>query len=1270
MQRTGTAVRAWRSFVVVLAAFAALTALAGCKGGIGNIAAGNGPLPEVSPLPFPALPSLVRQIGPKGQVDTLAQIIIRFKDDLIPLEAIESPDQQSKLAMFDIQPPLPGHFRFLTPKMVGFQADRALPKATRIRVTLKAGLSDLKGNTLAHDLAWTFATEPIQLTNLPTGEAPRPLKPTLEIQSNLELDQSSLDRHVQLTPKNGSPVAISVKLEKEATPSPDDYAAANQKFDPSARLYVYAVTPQRDLEKATTYTLSFDPGLIPQHGNLPSDKSFSGEFHTFSPLALQDVSAYGQPGADGAYGRFTTGSPQLDFNNGLDAASAAKNISIAPAPLNAANLVQAYDGESTISINPGLLMPNTDYTITVAPGLKDQFGQEFGNTQTERFLTGDIAADIWAPAGFNIFPADKRLQLIVSTVNLPKNSGLRIALKSVTPQALVYHDSPQDLVDLSQASDLFIAQKKNAQTNYTVPLAQRLGGATGMLAYGVTGFTYSYEDQGTMHDRVPSIFGAVQLTNLGVFAQWFPRSGLVRVHHLSDGSPVQGSQVDLYVSGVSDKSIASGSPCAGGTTDAAGALRLSYDSLRSCYAAQSSHTEGPELLVVAHDGADWAYSRTSTYSGAYGYGIETSWSDGSPQTRGIIYSDRQLYQPNEKVWLTGVAYYLESDALHQDRHATYALKIQDPSGKDTAYGDVTTNDYGTFAKQITLKPNQPLGYYQVSASGGRGLTIQGQFRVAEFKPPNFKVELKLDKEFAGVGDSVAASAKSSYLFGSPVVGGKYTFFVTRDQTSFTPKGWDQFTFGRQWYWPEQPPSVTSDVLQTSGTLDAGGNATQPVKVANDLPYPMNYRVDMQTTDVSNLSVADSKSFTALPDTRLIGLQSDYVANQGKPFSVQVIVTGPDGAVKDGERVHIELQKMQFAAATQVVEGGQTTRHAVEYKTVDSADVRSGTTPQSASFTAKDSGIFRIRANFVGAAGDASATDQAIWVTGEEIVDWGDLNKDHLGIKLDKTKYKAGETATALVQSPYQEAELYFAVIRSGVIYRSVQHVKGGAPKVQFTVTPDMMPNAAVQAVLVRQGKPLAQTEPGSLATLAQVGFAPFSTSLDDKYLKVQIAPQQAKVRPGGQQTVKLALSDSKGKPKQGQFTVIVANEAVLQLTGFRPPDLVTTVWAQQDITQRFADNRPQVVLQQPASPLAKGWGYGGGFLAGAAGTRVRTNFQPLAYYNGSVTTDSGGHAQVSFKVPDDLTTWRVMAVAIGSSAAGSGDELRLRDHGAPLLTGP
>ncbi|MEM9162917.1 MAG: Ig-like domain-containing protein, partial [Cyanobacteria bacterium P01_F01_bin.4] len=148
------------------------------------------PLPEVAALPTPALPDWIESISPTDQAEPLAQIRIRFKSPIVPLESLES--SSDVLDNFELTPKLPGQFRLLTPRMVGFQADRALPKAARMQVTLKAGLGDLQDHQLDQDLAWTFNTEPIVLTNLPGTDGrrgsendPIDLEPTLALDSNV-----------------------------------------------------------------------------------------------------------------------------------------------------------------------------------------------------------------------------------------------------------------------------------------------------------------------------------------------------------------------------------------------------------------------------------------------------------------------------------------------------------------------------------------------------------------------------------------------------------------------------------------------------------------------------------------------------------------------------------------------------------------------------------------------------------------------------------------------------------------------------------------------------------------------------------------------------------------------------------------------------------------------------------------------------------------------------------------------------------------------------
>ncbi|MCB1630124.1 MAG: hypothetical protein KDI48_20520, partial [Xanthomonadales bacterium] len=53
---------------------------------------------------------------------------------------------------------------------------------------------------------------------------------------------------------------------------------------------------------------------------------------------------------------------------------------------------------------------------------------------------------------------------------------------------------------------------------------------------------------------------------------------------------------------------------------------------------------------------------------------------------------------------------------------------------------------------------------------------------------------------------------------------------------------------------------------------------------------------------------------------------------------------------------------------------------------------------------------------------------------------------------------------------------------------------------------------------------------------------------------------------------------------------------------------------------------------------------------------LRTNFNPLALFAPSITTDADGHAQVDVQLPDNLTRYRIMAVAVaGENQFGSAE---------------
>jgi uncharacterized protein YfaS (alpha-2-macroglobulin family) len=1211
---------------------------------------------EVSPEPAPSLPAMIAMISPRGTAESLSQIRVGFTRNLIPLEALESAGETGALAHFSLTPALPGHFRFLTPRLVGFQADVALPVATRVRITIAKGLKDTGGSVLDRDIVWTFATTPLTFEELPGGGNHDPLtpstrKPAIAVRTNVALDSASLAAHATLVSADGKST-VPLALAPTPTPGPSSSPPPDLRFDASQATYSTTLMPEHELATATNYAIVIAPGVKPQVGNVASTIEVRGAIKTYGDLTFDGVRPTGSIDSPD---RFTGGAPQLFFSNPIDRKSVAAAIAIDPAPSDISHALVTSD--TNVTISSAVLRPNTLYRIAIKGDLKDQFGQTLGRDASTTFKTGDLAPAFWAPSGKTIFPADRNLSLNIVSTNIKTAHAI---FKRVVPTDLIANETPIDpaggglLPAAAEWPTLALGGEANREHTMPIPLREKIGGATGVLAYGARAANVS-------------AVGLVQLTNLGVFAQYFPASGFVRVHHLGDGSAVAHASVEVYPSMVErDAADRTAAPrCAQAMTDASGTATFAAAALAVCSASEKRLTLAPSYLTIVREGADWAYVRTDEYT-SRGLDASTNWSAGNADARGTIFSDRSLYQPGERAAFTGVGWFLIDGVLTRGHAPLYTITLESPSGDKRDLTRVALNAFGTFSVPFVIPKDAALGSWLIRASAGNGETLTGTFRVAEFKPPNFKVSVALDKTVALRGDTVNATATSTYLFGAPVEGAASLFSVTRSQAYLAPPNRDDFRFGPQWFWPEVTPDAKSDVVQAQTRVDARGKSAQSFTIAADLPYPMTYRVDAQTTDVSNLAVADSATLTALPSSTLIGLKTDFVGTAGLPQTVGIVVTDPDGKAHPGMHVSVLLQRADYVHATSIIEGGDSEITGVTYTTVASAALTSASDPVSASLTPPKAGTYRIRANLAGAKNDATASDAQIWVSGSQDVAWNQPDPNRLTVTLDKTKYTIGDRATALVQSPFRSGDLYVAVVRHGVLWKKVGSVSGAAPTVQFPITAEMLPNAAIEAVLVRRGS---VTRNASGNAFARSGFATFDVSLDSKYVKVTAHADRATLAPGAGAHVHFHVVDNAGKPVHGACTVVVANEAILQLTGYRLPDLVQLVYAQQPISTRFADNRESVVLQSPQKPLDKGFGFGGGLSDGGADTRVRHAFSPLAYYAGAILTDANGNADATFTLPDDLTTWRTMVVVATSDGRfGNGETTFVTTK--PLLANP
>jgi len=156
------------------------------------------------------------------------------------------------------------------------------------------------------------------------------------------------------------------------------------------------------------------------------------------------------------------------------------------------------------------------------------------------------------------------------------------------------------------------------------------------------------------------------------------------------------------------------------------------------------------------------------------------------------------------------------------------------------------------------------------------------------------------------------------------------------------------------------------------------------------------------------------------------------------------------------------------------------------------------------------------------------------------------------------------------------------------------------------------------------------------------------------------------------------VKDAAGRPVKGaELAVVVVDEAVLALTDYQLADPVTLFYRhrssgvsdyhlrghillaepdqlmeQQEQLDETMAMRSAVMptgMPAPAAEMAKG--LEGEYAGGGAeeqSIRMRTDFDPLATFAPTVPTDGDGYAAVTVKLPDNLTRYRVMVVAVAA----------------------
>lgn len=156
-------------------------------------------------------------------------------------------------------------------------------------------------------------------------------------------------------------------------------------------------------------------------------------------------------------------------------------------------------------------------------------------------------------------------------------------------------------------------------------------------------------------------------------------------------------------------------------------------------------------------------------------------SDPAPIKSVLIYTDRSIYRPEQKIFFKAVGYQGSSqkgnfNTLKAGESIT--LSLVDPNGQEITKKTLKLGSYGTASGEFIIPKGRPLGKWFVRSV--IPYNHGAQLSVEEYKRPTFEVKLQEAKESLRLNQKAKISGEARYYFGQALTSGQVKWSVQRE----------------------------------------------------------------------------------------------------------------------------------------------------------------------------------------------------------------------------------------------------------------------------------------------------------------------------------------------------------------------------------------------------------------------------------------------------------------------------------------------------------
>jgi uncharacterized protein YfaS (alpha-2-macroglobulin family) len=1093
-----------------------------------------------------------------------------------------------------IAPAVEGQWVWTNPYTLKFLAASPLPLDMQYTLTLSPEV--FPDQALAGERTMTVRTGSFDVRELTVSELASEAGPDMvelegRVAFNAPVDPEGLLTAMRLSEANGTLVELNLQTRWRST----DFG--------------FRSAPVRKTAEGRSLTLSLDPSLNAAGKSLTLGREFRRDIALRLDPVLRVRSVL--PEADKGQTRI-----RLDFSAPVSAAALRERLRVEPGTDVS---VSAHGASATVN---GPFVPGAGYTLRIAKGLKAEDGALLEEGVEEALRMPDLPPSVdFASAGM-FLPRQGQGLIGVEHVNA---DSVDLTVNRVFPNNLsaLFQDYGYSVFDGGGARDMApyitLSSPPNAVQQKTLSLSELIpDGRPGLYKLGLS---------------LPGDYrGAtrwVLRTDIGLTAKQEEATFLVWAASLLDLGALEG--VELTLLSVRNQVLGTA------RTDALGLARIPYE-------ATDSEAGYPAMILARHDD-DLSFIFLERFR------VDTTGLDVSGASlsatglQAYIYGKRDIFRPGET--LDG-AVLVRDGRLGTPPDLPLTMEQRDPEGRLLRTLNLAL-DRGMASFALDIPEWSLTGRYLVQVMSAGQVVGSWTYQVEEFIPDRISVEIATNSTQAAPGQALPFDVASRYLFGPPASNLAVTAKARLVAAPFAPKGFEAFVFGD----PGRTFKPLS-ILASAARLDAEGRAAFTADIPEDLNPPAALTAEL----VSRVREQGGRGVTAARRVPVhtyalypgIRRPESLELQPGKAAAFEFVTVDAQGSRVRSPELVATLYRDRWQTVMRRTEAGFSYESVRNPEEVSTRRVAPGET----SFTVvpPDFGSYRVR---LSDPSGGAASEVEFYCGGWGYSPWAVKNPARLELIPDKEGYRAGETASIQLRSPFPGKALV-AVEGRGVELLQIVELTGNTGQLRIPVRQEWQPNVHVTATLVRKAGDIAPGSPGRA-----FGAIPlFVDSLANKMdLRVE-APEE--VRPETDLHVNIQAAPG------ARLTLAVADEGIMQLAGGRNPDPFGHFYARRALDVASFDNFaflfPHLAVHRPLA--------GGGDDLGAASSFMRTEgirrVKPVTFWSGVLTAGPDGSVTHGVRLPDFQGALRI--VAVGSAGKSFGTATAMTRVRGPLVLTP